>query len=638
MKPKRNEYCSPTLKRWSSALTVLMGILLIVSLCALLAVHHLAQAKANGSARKLIINDTNRMATIMGYYYAHCRKEVELLAQSRPVQGLLDGSSPALVSQQYQSKRSKLLQNSVQQLLAEKPFIGLPRFTRLCIIQSTGALKYDSMAKGAATTTWRINGEEAPKLTKDGDIHTNGNELFITAIAGSNRQPLGYVAAWLNIEAAYRRFLAGHASNSRSYGLMTDSGRVFLPDRMPYGFRSDRSDELKAISPNTLTTITVPGEPPAAHATEYLAMVVPIDQTPLQLLTLMPASAILNKENPWHYGIIVAVLLAILTCFYILQQRIDRRNTELMTRYTEAQMQYRIMVQDNEDLANEVLLRKRAESELKIINDYLEEIVTHRTRKLKGALEELQTTQSQLIQSGKLASIGELAAGIAHELNQPLMVIRGNAQLMTRMQKRSKDVTEQLPSLFDTIERNTKRMIMIINHLRSFSRQSSNDFQDVDINQVINDAFLMIGEQMRLHNIEAIKNLAEDLPYIHGDPYALEQVFLNLLTNARDAIDAFQTDADAYHRIKKEIEITTRLKNGEKKMVEILFRDTGCGIEPKDMEKIFDPFFTTKEVGKGTGLGLSISYGILQQHGGHLEFVDTTPGNTTLIVVLPAAK
>lgn len=342
--------------------------------------------------------------------------------------------------------------------------------------------------------------------------------------------------------------------------------------------------------------------------------------------------------EPWHYTIIMVALSVTLIFLYVTQRHINKKNTELKTRSAEADKRHEIMVRNNEELANEITLRKQAEAELKIINEHLEELVKHRTRKLESAMNELQNTQSQLIQSGKLASIGELAAGIAHELNQPLMVIRGNAQLFVRMMKKSKvdpkETSDQLPAFIETVERSTKRMILIINHLRSFSRQSSTELQSVNINRVINDAFVMIGEQLRLHNIETVKKLAENLPSLKGDPYQLEQVILNLLANSRDAIEMYQPSSNVYRR-KKKIEIITQLKDGPNGAVEILFSDTGCGIQKEDKEKIFDPFFTTKEVGKGTGLGLSITYGILQEHGGSMEIVDSRPGHTTFSITLP---
>ncbi len=256
---------------------------------------------------------------------------------------------------------------------------------------------------------------------------------------------------------------------------------------------------------------------------------------------------------------------------------------------------------------------------------------------LKEAYRELKRTQSQLVQSGKLASIGELAAGVAHELNQPLMIIRGHAQLTQRNIAKGNIKIDTISKQLEPIERNTKRMMSIIDHLRTFSRQSKAEFHPVDINQVIEDSFLMIGEQLRLRNIAVEKNLGHQLPSISGETNQLEQVFLNLITNARDAITDRAQDTPPEEGREDHIIITTQLSKTNDEYVEILFEDSGAGIPEKDQGNIFDPFYTTKEVGKGTGLGLSISYGIISDHGGKIDIARTGSEGTTFRVLLPIA-
>jgi len=144
---------------------------------------------------------------------------------------------------------------------------------------------------------------------------------------------------------------------------------------------------------------------------------------------------------------------------------------------------------------------------------------------LKEAYQELQHTQSQLVQSGKLASIGELAAGVAHELNQPLMVVRGITQFLNRQIKKDKIGITAIAEQLEPVERNTKRMMNIINHLRTFSRQSKSEFYPVDVNLVIEESFLMIGEQLRVRNIEVITNLDSDLPKIKATPTSWSRLY-----------------------------------------------------------------------------------------------------------------
>ena len=246
---------------------------------------------------------------------------------------------------------------------------------------------------------------------------------------------------------------------------------------------------------------------------------------------------------------------------------------------------------------------------------------------LGQAYQDLKETQVQLVQTAKLASIGELAAGVAHELNQPLMVIRTAIQFLMRSLQKQRVSLPEVAQHLEPVERHTKRMMNIIDHLRAFSRQSQTPFAVVKINQVLDEAFLMVGEQLRLRNITVEKHLAPDLPAISGDANQLEQVFLNVITNARDAITATPNASGT-------LQITTRVSDSQEH-IEIIIRDTGCGIPAAHLDKIFDPFFTTKEVGKGTGLGLSISYGIIKAHQGEIRVVETGPTGTTFVIRLP---
>jgi PAS domain S-box-containing protein len=246
---------------------------------------------------------------------------------------------------------------------------------------------------------------------------------------------------------------------------------------------------------------------------------------------------------------------------------------------------------------------------------------------LEESYNELQVAQQQLVQSSKLASIGELSAGVAHELNQPLMIIRTGSQMLER--KRTKGTLDDayLEKFIGSVNANSKRMMKIIDHLRTFARQSSVEYNPMKVNSVIENCFYMIGEQLRLHDIVAEQSLEDNLPEVRGDSNQLEQVVLNLLTNARDAVDA--------NGAEKRVTITTQRSIDNPDHIEILVSDNGTGIPVDKQDQVFDPFFTTKEEGKGTGLGLSISYGIIEAHSGTIDVMSTGQQGTTMRIQLP---
>lgn len=260
---------------------------------------------------------------------------------------------------------------------------------------------------------------------------------------------------------------------------------------------------------------------------------------------------------------------------------------------------------------------------------------------LQKTYNDIKSTNAQLTQSAKLAAVGELAAGVAHELNQPLMVIRGYSQELLE----GDAIPDWVKKDIKLIENQTTRMMRIIDHLRTFARQSTGVFEQVDINAVVLDSFTLVTQQLKTHNIEILSQLDETLPKIWGDHNRLEQVFLNLITNARDAMEekgggSLTATTEALFD-KEHNKVPNKIETGEKEHPEIIrisFSDTGAGIPDEVMDKIFDPFFTTKEVGKGTGLGLSISYSIVKEHGGTISVESKTGIGTKFIIDLPVER
>jgi two-component system NtrC family sensor kinase len=233
--------------------------------------------------------------------------------------------------------------------------------------------------------------------------------------------------------------------------------------------------------------------------------------------------------------------------------------------------------------------------------------------------QELEATQHQLVQAEKIASLGRMAAGVAHEINNPLAGILIYAELLAREVEQDTPIRENV----EIIINQTMRCQQIVNRLLDFSRQSLGQKRLFDVNEVLRACVDLVSHQAFFHNIKIEQDLDPGVPQIIGDPGQLQQVFTNLLLNSADAMGGSGM-----------ITITSRPAwpgNG----VVLQFTDTGCGIPPEIRDKIFEPFFTTKPPGKGTGLGLSIVYGVIQRHGGSIEAYSPPGGGTIFTVTLP---
>jgi C4-dicarboxylate-specific signal transduction histidine kinase len=245
------------------------------------------------------------------------------------------------------------------------------------------------------------------------------------------------------------------------------------------------------------------------------------------------------------------------------------------------------------------------------------------TQEMERREHELRDKQEQLIQAGKLATLGELTTGVAHELNNPLNNIGlyvGNVIDQARRGELDDGRTvEDLEKAMEQVRKATE----IISHLRTFGRAAPVSLEHVDIDEVIERSLSLVQEQLKHREIEVDFELCPDELVLLANPIQLEQVFINLLANARDALEDAKT---------KKIRIATK-REGDR--IRVSLSDTGPGIPPELEARVFDPFFTTKEVGSGTGLGLSITYSIVKEHGGEIS-VSSEPGKgATFVVLLP---
>jgi C4-dicarboxylate-specific signal transduction histidine kinase len=247
------------------------------------------------------------------------------------------------------------------------------------------------------------------------------------------------------------------------------------------------------------------------------------------------------------------------------------------------------------------------------------------TQEMERREQELRDKQEQLVQAGKLATLGELTTGVAHELNNPLNNIGlylGN--VIDRVELEDVDRAQIVRDL-QSAQEQVRKASEIISHLRTFGRAAAVSFELLDVNDVIERALALMHEQLRLRQIEVKLDLQRQPAIVSGNPIQIEQVFINLLTNARDAVEGSP---------RRVVEIVSAYEGD---VIRITVGDSGPGIPAGLEQRIFDPFFTTKEVGAGTGLGLSITYGIIREHGGNVFVEANAGGGACFVIELPRA-
>jgi two-component system NtrC family sensor kinase len=332
-------------------------------------------------------------------------------------------------------------------------------------------------------------------------------------------------------------------------------------------------------------------------------------------------------------GISLGVILLIAVSFGVLLQRLIYRPLKDLNSGAEkisvGDLEHLIPVRNADEFGRVASSFNHMTMALKKSQVSMEEFVHGLELKVKERTDELLAARAEVAQGEKLAAVGQLASGIAHELNNPLTgVLTFTSLLRKKMKEGSQDADD-----LDLVIRETKRCASIIRRLLDFAREKVPVKGFFNLNQLIEDTVRFVDRPAALQQIEIATNLDADLPQIWGDADLLKQVLLNILVNAQQAIDGpgkIVVESRAYLA-------KAPVKPGVAPLpgVEIVVKDTGCGISEANLLRIFDPFFTTKEVGKGTGLGLSVSYGIIKAHGGTLKVESIVGVGTTFRIYLP---
>jgi signal transduction histidine kinase len=324
------------------------------------------------------------------------------------------------------------------------------------------------------------------------------------------------------------------------------------------------------------------------------------------------------------------------------------RESEIIAR---GEYSHRLKISTGDEIERLALVLNTLAERVQSHTENLEMLVQERTeelqkknRQLEETLEQLKITQNQLIQSEKMGSLGQMLSGVAHEINNPLAVIKMFTELLMMNLASDQDTVEILKKM----DQATDRAKRTIQNLLTIARKHKPEKRFIDVNQVIEEVLELRSYYLRVSNIEVIKNLQPDLPKTMADFHQLQQVFLNIILNAEQAMQEAHRQGRLLIQSKliESVQESPLLKTfalnpGEKLLhptppfIQVSITDEGPGISPENLRRIFDPFFTTKEVGKGTGLGLSISYTIIQEHEGRIYATSEQEKGTTFFVELP---
>jgi signal transduction histidine kinase len=276
------------------------------------------------------------------------------------------------------------------------------------------------------------------------------------------------------------------------------------------------------------------------------------------------------------------------------------------------------------DFSRRVPVRSKDEcGELAVSFNQMTENVQQSRVQLEKTVETLKSTQAQLIQSEKLSAVGEFVAGVAHELNNPLAAVLGFSEML-----KETEVAETPRRYLDMIYKSAQRCQKIVQSLLSFARRHQPEHKPVSVNKLVEAVLEIVAYPLRTSNIEVVTKFDPKLPVVMADEHQIQQVFLNIVNNARQALETHQPQPNG------RIKITTETCEPN---IRVIIQDNGPGIAEENLRRIFDPFFTTKEVGKGTGLGLSLCYGMIKEHGGNIKPSSRPGEGATFTIELPIA-
>ena len=406
----------------------------------------------------------------------------------------------------------------------------------------------------------------------------------------------GTVACWIDCTTIFNHFINfGDDTVFNGASLVDGEGRLYSPcersaDHFSYLLTQERVRNLP-ISGFSFYPFTVNG-----NRQEILVARLPVHDLGFDFVTWMPSKQIVNSLPPCNLFAGMGILAAAVLISLGLIIWFTTQNMIFKARYFESEKQHDLLTAKNLQLKNEIEKRQEAEREL-------------------------EAQRTLLMRSDRLRSLGEMAAGIAHELNQPLVGVRGYAELLIDSMENGIELTNnQIAGHISMIIQQSDRMVHIINHVRMFARDAGSiETSRVDLNDVVRSSIGLIKAQFNSHELHLEQELTPQELLIKANPFSVEEVILNLLSNARHSVEQRKEAEGKTYALCIRIKTKSLNTNGRKE-VSLTITDNGTGIPEDVADRIFDPFFTTKSPDKGSGLGLSISKSLIESFQGHIHF------------------
>lgn len=598
-------------------LVILVAYLVIGTYLGLLmAINFQNQTALQKSTLKRIQLNLEKHAFSLDYFFSERKHGLESIAASNDVSSYFINKSLGM-SEAYGLKVSLfVIKQLLLKTLEEKSIQGDPIYLRLLLMDSKGQLLVDTATEDQEPFFFTL---KKTLTSLDNDrfvfIGQDGNKIrmVLKAPCVVKGEQSGTLIALLNLDTLLNHFVdfSTHPNPDR-FDLVSRDGRIIRSDDAAQcpNFYELTSMSIHQLPEGQFSLIAFSSK--TDHDKNILVASVPINNVTLYLLSWVERNTITGLLTPLQ-SLLGTALLGLIIFFGIVKMvKFNTENLVLQTRYDESKRQQNILASKNQQLKQEITRRQKVEKQL----------------------EEQRTLQ---MRSDRLRSLGEMAAGIAHELNQPLVGVRGKAELtLLSLAQKEHLVPQKIENNARTIIEQVDRMVHIIDHVRLFARDAGKvETSRVDLNNIVCSALNLVMAQFKSHNLHLEKILAPHELFVLVNPFSVEEVIFNLLTNARDAVESKRKKADRSYRP----DITIRTGSGgleNQKNIWIEINDNGIGIPESIASNIFDPFFTTKDPDKGTGLGLSICKSIVEGFGGTIDCDSRAGEGTAFTIHFPA--